>query len=153
MGLEEYGEEIAAPKPLAAARKRLAKQERKRNQPLKPKRHKRRVVRQPKAKRLALTAPARSAMAAKRASKATETITLAMPHWVNGVAFGPGRVTVPVALVNVFLDNERRARQNDANMMGHKAAFIGPGGREMPVPYELFDSPNLPGVLEAMTIS
>ncbi len=121
-------------KPLARARKRLQRKE-EAAQPPKPK--------QSKAERAARTAPARGA---KRVD-----VLLTMPHWVNGIAYGPGPTKVPADLLPGLLDTEQRVRQNDADLMGHKAAYIGPGGRRMPVPYELFNSPML-NILEAMTI-
>ncbi len=121
-------------KPLARARKRLKRKEEAAQPPKK----------QSKAERVARTAPARGA---KRVD-----VMLTMPHWVNGIAYGPGPTRVPADLLPSLLDTEQRVRQNDADLMGHKAAYIGPGGRRMPVPYELFNSPML-NVLESMTIS
>lgn len=140
MGLEEYGPEV---KPLLAARKRLIKK-------AKPKAVKRRAKR---AERRARTAPAREALAAKRAAvPKIVTLELTMPHWINGVAYGPGRVTVPADMASVFEDNERRVRQNDADMMGSgRAQFIGPAGRKIPVPYGSMDSPNL-NMIEAFSL-
>lgn len=139
MGLEEFGPEV---KPLAAARKRLVKRS-------KPKLVKRRAKR---AERLARTEPARAALAAKRAATPKNvTLELTMPHWINGVSYGPGRVTVPSDMASVFEDNERRVRQNDADMMGSgRAAFIGPGGKRIPVPYGSMDSPAL-SMIEAFS--
>jgi len=131
MGLEEYGPEV---KPLAKARKRLKRKE-EAAQPPKPK--------QSKAERAAKTAPARGAKLVD--------VLLTMPHWVNGKAYGPGPTKVSADLLPGLLDTEQRVRQNDADLMGHKAAYIGPGGRRMPVPYEHFNSPLL-NVLEAMTL-
>lgn len=133
MGLEEYGPEI---KPLAKARRRLKRKELA-AQPRKP--------RKPKAERVAMTAKARGA-------KLVEHV-LTMPHYVNNKVYGPGPAKVPADLLPLLLDTEQRVRQNDANLFGGgRAAFIGPGGRAMPVPPSLFDSPML-NVLEAMTIS
>jgi hypothetical protein len=141
MGLEEYGPEVAAPKPLAGARRRLQKAEKKG----KPKKRRKK---QPKAARVARTAKAREILASDR----PVTITLTMPHWINGVAYGPGVVKVPRDMVAGFLENEQRVRENDANFMGHKAAYIGPANRAMRVAYEQFDNPMLQ-VMEAMTIT
>lgn len=80
------------------------------------------------------------------------SVVLTMPHFVNGQPYGPGEVKVPRHMVPSLLDTEQRVRDNDHNLMGKKAAFIGPGGRAMPVRYEMFDSPMLQ-VLEAMTVS
>ncbi len=139
MGLEEFGPEI---KPLARARKRLAKAER----PVKVKRRTKKAI------RLARTAPAREALAAKRAAVPKNvTLELTMPHWINGTSYGPGRVTVTSDLAAVFIEAEQRVRQNDADMMGSgKAAFIGPGGKKIPVPYGSMDSPAL-SMIEAFS--
>jgi hypothetical protein len=96
--------------------------------------------------------PARMAATRATQGKRLVDVVLTMPHWVNGKNYGPGRVRVPESSVSGFLDTEQRVRQNDANMMGRQAAFIGPGNRKMPVPYEHFDSPLL-NVLEAMQVS
>jgi hypothetical protein len=125
MSLEEYGPEI---KPLARAKKRLERKEAKARAVAKPPR--------------AYTKPVDKVVA----------VTLTMPHFINGVAYGPGVVKIPQHMVAGLLDTEQRVRENDARLTGKRAAFIGPGGRPMPVPYEAFDSPLL-NVLEAMTVS
>jgi hypothetical protein len=146
MGLEEFGPEQEAPKPLLAARKRLIKQEQK----TKPKRRKRRGS---KAVKAARTAPARAVLTQKRAAVPRKvTLTLTMPHWINGISYGPGTVTVTSDLATVFHENERRVRQNDADMFGSgKATFIGPGGLRVPVPYGSMDHPNL-AMIEAFSL-
>jgi hypothetical protein len=141
MGLEEFGPEIVTPKPLAGARRRLQRAEQK----AKPKKRRKK---QPKAARVARTAKAREVVASNR----PVTVTLTMPHWINGVAYGPGVVKVPPDMVAGFLENEQRVRENDANFMGHKAAYIGPGLRRMSVGWDRFDDPMLQ-VMEAMTIT
>lgn len=143
-GLDEFGPEI---KPLARARKRLARAE-------KPKAKKKagRRSNTKKAIALARTAPAREALAAKRAAAPKSvTLELTMPHWINGISYGPGRVTVTSDVAAVFIDTEQRVRQNDADMMGTgRAAFIGPGGRKIPVPYDSMNSPAL-SMIEAFS--
>lgn len=138
-GLGEYGPEV---KPLARARKRLIRKE----QGPKPRK------RAKKKARLARTAPARAALAAKRAATPKSvTLELTMPHWINGISYGPGRITVTPDLAAVFIEAEQRVRQNDADMMGSgKAAFIGPGGKKIPVPYGSMDSPAL-SMIEAFS--
>lgn len=148
-GLDEFGPEQPAPPAipaLLAARKRLAKKEAKQ----KPKRRK---PREKKAVRRERTAVAREVLAAKRAAAPRDvTLELTMPHWINGVAYGPGRVTVPSGMAAVFREQEQRVRQNDADMMGSgKAAFIGPAGRKIPVPYGAMDSPAL-SMIEAFSL-
>lgn len=143
-GLDEFGPEQ---KPLLAARKRLIKAAR-------PK-VKKKVGRRSNTKKaiaLARTAPAREALAAKRAAQPkSTTLELTMPHWINGIGYGPGRVTVSSDLAAVFIEAEQRVRQNDADMMGSgRAAFIGPGGKKIPVPYGSMDSPAL-SMIEAFS--
>jgi hypothetical protein len=138
---EGVGSEEVVVKPLAGARRRLQKAEQK-GKPRK------RRKKQPKAARVARTAKAREVLAGVR----PVTITLTMPHWINGIAYGPGVVKVPPDMVAGFLENEQRVRENDANLMGHRAAYIGPRNRRMPVAYEHFDNPMLQ-VMEAMTIT
>lgn len=129
---EEQGEQAVnqtpAVKPLAATKKRLQAAKRKPKPPVN-------------------TEAARAAVAANRPVK----IELSAPHFINGVAYGPGVVTVPQHMVNGLLETERRLRENNANFEGKRAHFIGPGGRAMPVPYDAMDSPML-NVLEALTI-
>jgi len=132
MGLEEYGPEI---KPLAKARKRLKRKE----QAAKPQK-----PQKPKAERVAQTAKARSA-------KLVDAL-LTMPHYVNNKVYGPGPSKVPADLLPGLLDTEQRVRQNDADMFGSgRAAFIGPGGRRIPVSPQLMDSPNL-NMIEAFSL-
>lgn len=144
-GLDEYGPEI---KPLAGARRRLARLEKKAAGTLAPKKRK-----PPKAARVARTAKAREARAAKRAAQPKVVqMTLTMPHWINGTAYGPGVVRVPADLARVFEENERRVTQNEADLFGGgKAAFIGPNNRRMPVPMQMMDSPNL-NLIEAFSL-
>lgn len=129
--LAEYGPAI---KPLAAARRRIEKKSRK-------------VVKQVKVKRVAQTATARATL--QRAK--LEEVILKAPHWINGTTYGPGRVTVTWDIAQVLRENERRVQENNDNFDGKKAAYIGPSGRRIPVPYDIFDSPML-NVLEALTI-
>jgi hypothetical protein len=138
--LDEYGPEV---KPLARARKRLIKANT-------PKARKRRAK---KAIRIERTAPARAALAAKRAAAPRDVeITLTMPHSINGESYGPGVVRVSQDLAAVFAENEQRVRQNDADMMSSgRAAFIGPRGKRIPVPYGSMDSPNL-AMIEAFSL-
>lgn len=144
-GLGEYGPEI---KPLLAARKRLIKAARP-----KVKKKPGRRSNTKKAIALARTAPAREALAAKRASQPkTVTLELTMPHWINGIGYGPGRVTVTSDLAAVFMEGEQRVRENDANTFGGgRAAFIGPGGKRIPVAMSTMDSPNL-SMIEAFSL-
>lgn len=145
MGLEEYGPEV---KPLAGARRRLVRIEKKAAGTLKRKRRKK----QPKIERVARTAKARVAALVKRAADRPVTLDLTMPHWVNGVAYGPGTVTVSADMARGFEENERRVKQNDANTFGGgRAAFIGPGGRRIPVPYDSMSSPAL-NMIEAFSL-
>lgn len=135
-GLDEYGPEQ---KPLADARKRLERAAKKAAVST-PKKRKRL-----KAKRRAQTAKARAVVEANRAAKPKIVqMTLTMPHWINGVAYGPGVVRVSADLARVFEENERRVTQNEHDLFGGgKAAFIGPNNRRMPVPIQMFDSPQL----------
>lgn len=150
--LSEYGPEV---KPLAGARRRLVRLEQKAAGTLPKKRGRRKKA--PKAERLARTAKAREARAANRAvAKAAQPkivqMTLTMPHWINGVAYGPGVVNVTPNLAAVFYENEQRVRQNDAlTFGGGRAAFIGPNGRRIPVPMQTMDSPNL-SMIEAFSL-
>ncbi len=156
-GLDEYGPEQAAvetaAKPLASARKRLVRLE----NVAAGKRPKKRRKKAPKAVRAAQTAKAREARAANRAvAKAAQPkivqLTLTMPHWVNGTAYGPGVVNVSAELAAVLRENEQRVQQNDAlTFGGGRAAFIGPGGRRIPVPMQTMDSPNLQ-MIEAFSL-
>jgi hypothetical protein len=131
--MAEYGPAI---KPaLAAARKRLTKKTQK------PKAKKAKIA------RVAQTTPARVAL--QRAKP--EEVILKAPHWINGTAYGPGRVSVAWDVAQVLRENERRVQENNDNFDGKRAAYIGPSGRRMPVPYDMFDSPML-NVMEAMTI-
>lgn len=144
-GLDEFGPEQ---KPLLAARKRLIRASR-------PKAKKKpgRRTKEVKAERLARTAAARAALEAIRAAKPKMvSLELTMPHWINGISYGPGRVTVASDLAAVFIEAEQRVRQNDADMMGSgRAAFIGPGGKKIPVPYGSMDSPAL-SMIEAFSL-
>lgn len=58
---------------------------------------------------------------------APNEITLAARHTINGVPYGPGRVTVPKKIAEVLLEGERRAAWSDANFAGTRACVIGPG--------------------------
>jgi hypothetical protein len=137
--MENIGDPLAefgpAQKPLARARKRLVNLEKKVTK------------RRSKVDRTVQTVAAREAKAARRPS---EVICLA-PHWINGVCYGPGRVTVPEDLAAVIRENERRLQENNAAFEGKKAAFIGPKNRAQYVPYEFFDSPYI-NVLENVII-
>lgn len=132
--VDEFGREI---KPLAKARLRLQKKGKKKKSTA--------------AGRKQMSA-AQAALAAKRAANAIEEVNLLAPHWINGIAYGPGRVRVPAELAKVLRENERRVQENNAAFEGKKAAYIGPMNRAMHVPYQLFESPML-NVMEAMFIT
>lgn len=145
--LDEFGPEIPAPKPLAAARKRLTWYEKKG----KPKPRKRRT-KEAKKERQARTAPARQAAREKHEKTKLVSVELTMPHSINGIIYGPGVVKVTQDLAQVFAENERRVRENDALMFGGgRAQFIGPQGKRIPVPYDSMNSPAM-NMIEAFSL-
>jgi hypothetical protein len=144
--MENEGVEVPAveAKPLAGARRRLARLEQK----AMPKPRKKRRKKQPKAARVARTAKARQVLAASK----PVSVVLTMPHYVNDKVYGPGPSLVPADLLPGLLETEQRVRQNDAEMFGAgRATFIGPGGRKIPVSPQLMDSPNL-NMIEAFSL-
>lgn len=147
-GLDEYGPEVAVPKPLAGARRRLVKLERKKAGLGSEKKRKK----QPKSARVARTAKARTAALVVKKRNVPVVLMCKAPHWINGIAYGPGRVTVSEDIAMTIRENERRLQENNEAFDGRKAAFIGPKNRAQAVPYELFDSPMI-GVLEAMIVT
>lgn len=72
------------------------------------------------------------------------TVILTMRHYVNGQAYGPGRVTTTANLATGFLHTEGHAGDMEEQFRGAKAAIVGPrkaGGHSIKeVPQETFDT-------------
>lgn len=107
-------------KPLAGARKRLMAKTDKRTQ---------RPKRTPEQKK-AQTQAARAAIIKNRGV----SIALRTAHWIGGVNYGPGHVTVPADLAPCLLENERRVEYNNQRFDGSQEAYVGPFGRAVRVP-------------------
>ena len=79
-------------------------------------------------------------------------VTLTMPHWRNGVNYGPGILSLPRSLAMELLSEEQARTRADARFFGSRSVIIGPRGRTgsvrvVEVPAETFelpyDKPNL----------
>lgn len=100
-------------KPLAAAKQRIERG----LKPPKPKKKKRTLS---PASHAVIVAAGRAKLEAVR----LVTITLAAPHSINAVWYGPGSVTVPKAVAAGLLEAERRVQENNRNFDGQRGMII-----------------------------
>ena len=71
------------------------------------------------------------------------TITLQMRHSINGVFYGPGRMTVPKSMAESFLNTEYMAAEKELSLQRQEAFIIGfgPSGPvKRQVPWAQFDT-------------
>lgn len=72
------------------------------------------------------------------------TVTLTMRHYINGKAYGPGKMALPHNLATGLMHTEGHAIEVEDQFRGAKAAIIGPrraGGHVIKeVPEEMFDT-------------
>ena len=70
------------------------------------------------------------------------TVMLQLRHSLNGVFYGPGRVTLPTEVADLFLNTEANAAEKELTLNQQQAFIIGmgPGGPvKRQVPWAKFD--------------
>jgi hypothetical protein len=67
-----------------------------------------------------------AALAARMNANRLVTVRLTMRHYINGIAYGPGEVSLPFNTATGLLHTEGHAGVVEEQFQGAKAAIIGP---------------------------